>query len=428
MSDLDPPPSSAAQAKAAPDSLALRAPPKPVTRLSRKALAALMGVSAVVIAGAGLWALRPPTKSAAKPDQYNTDHKPTAEGLFGLPTSYSGVTTTSAPSSPQPDPPKLGPPLPGDLGVPIRHAQEAGMIEAPGAGAAPGSTAASGMPAQTAADTVREQRAQEAKAALASGLFAATNTGASAGGAGETGLLATSTAVGAAPPASSPTSTGLAPHEVFLKPDADAEAGVVSNHKLAPPASPYVVMAGTTISAALVTGLNSDLPGQVIATVTAPVYDSPTGQILLIPQGARLLGAYDSGVGFGETRALLVWTRLILPDGSSVILDKIPATDAAGYAGVSDRVDNHWKQLVAGAALSTLIGTGAAIAAPENQTSGTNTVIVASRQGLEDSVNQVGQELTRKTLSVKPTLTVRPGYPVRILVNRDLVLRPYRAS
>ena len=181
-------------------------------------------------------------------------------------------------------------------------------------------------------------------------------------------------------------------------------------------------MAGTIIPAALVTGISSDLPGTVIATVTETVYDTATGRHLLIPQGSRLIGQYDSQVAFGQRRVLLVWTRLLLPDASSIALDRLPGVDTGGYAGVEDSVDWHWQQLLAGAALSTLIGIGAELAAPD-RTAGQRQVIVASRQSVQDTINQVGQELTRRSLNVQPTLAIRPGFPVRVIVNKDLTVR-----
>jgi len=191
------------------------------------------------------------------------------------------------------------------------------------------------------------------------------------------------------------------------------------------PVSPYQVMAGTIIPAALVTGINSDLPGQVIANVTEAVYDTATGKHLLIPQGSRLIGRYDSQVAFGQRRVLLVWTRLILPDTSSVALDRLPGIDLAGYAGLEDGVDWHWDRILAGAALSTLLGVGAELAAPESRTDG-NRIVIATREGAQDVVNQVGQEITKRNMSVQPTLTIRPGFPVRVMVSKDLVLRPYQ--
>lgn len=191
------------------------------------------------------------------------------------------------------------------------------------------------------------------------------------------------------------------------------------------PASPYQLMAGTVIAGALVTGIKSDLPGDIIATVTEPVYDTATGRHLLIPQGSRMLGRYNSQVSYGQRRVQVVWNRIILPDTSSLTLANLVGTDPAGYGGLEDGVDWHWDRILAGAALTTLLGVGAELAAPENRQNG-DRVIIAERGSLQDSVNQVGQEMTGRNLNTQPTLTARPGMPVRVIVNRDLVLRPYQ--
>jgi type IV secretion system protein VirB10 len=179
------------------------------------------------------------------------------------------------------------------------------------------------------------------------------------------------------------------------------------------------------IAGALVTGIKSDLPGDVIATVTEPVYDTATGKFLLIPQGSRILGKYNSQVSFGQSRVQVVWNRIILPDTSSLTLDNLVGTDPAGYSGLEDGMDYHWSRIVAGAALTTLLGVGAELAAPENRQDG-NRIVIAGRDSAQDSINQVGQEMTRRNMNIQPTLTERPGLPVRIIVNRDLVLRPYQ--
>ena len=198
-----------------------------------------------------------------------------------------------------------------------------------------------------------------------------------------------------------------------------------SAHGLTAARAPYTLMAGTVISAALVTGIKSDLPGDVIATVTEPVYDTATGRFLLIPQGSRILGKYNSQVSFGQSRVQMVWNRIILPDTSSLTLDNLVGTDPAGYAGLEDEVDQHWGRIFAGAALTTLLGIGAELAAPENRQNG-NRIVIAGRDGLQDSVNQVGQEMTRRNMNIQPTLTARPGLPVRIIVARDLQVRAYQ--
>jgi type IV secretion system protein VirB10 len=191
------------------------------------------------------------------------------------------------------------------------------------------------------------------------------------------------------------------------------------------PRSPSELMAGAVIPAALWTGIDSDLPGEIVATVTENVFDSVTGRILLVPQGSRLIGQYDSHVAFGQRRVLLVWTRLIMPDGSSIILDRIPATDTQGRAGLEDGVNWHWDRIFSAAAVSTLIGVASELAVPQGRGGQGNTVVFATRSSLQDTVNQVGQELTRRNLDIQPTLTIRPGFPVRAIVNKDLILRPY---
>jgi type IV secretion system protein VirB10 len=192
---------------------------------------------------------------------------------------------------------------------------------------------------------------------------------------------------------------------------------------LAAPASPYVVQAGTVIPAALVTGIRSDLPGQITAQVTENVYDSPTGQSLLIPQGSRLIGAYDSQVAFGQSRVLLVWTRLILPNGRGIVLERQLGADPAGYAGLEDEVDNHWGTLFKTAILSTLLGVGTELGSSGEESD----VVRALRRGAGDTLNQTGQQVVRRNLNIQPTLTIRPGFPVRVIVNRDLVLAPYQS-
>src|SRR3546814_64683 len=137
----------------------------------------------------------------------------------------------------------------------------------------------------------------------------------------------------------------------------------VSGERLTAPASPSIVQAGSIIAAALITGIRSDLPGQITAQVMANVFDSPTGRILLIPQGARLIGEYDSEIAAGQTRVLLAWDRLIMPDGRSIVLERLPGADGAGFAGLQDGVNQHWGNLLKAAAVSTLLGLGAELGA-----------------------------------------------------------------
>ena len=207
--------------------------------------------------------------------------------------------------------------------------------------------------------------------------------------------------------------------------NASIDRRTTSPDRVTKPASPYVVQAGSVIPAALITGLRSDLPGQITAQVTENIFDTPTGRSLLIPQGARLIGVYDSQVAFGQSRVLLVWTRLIMPNGRSIVLERQPGADTAGYAGLEDEVDHHWGELFKAAAAVDLawrrrprLGSDAG--------NGDSDIIQALRRGAGDSLNQTGQQVVRRNLNIQPTLTIRPGFPVRVIVNRDLVLEPYR--
>ena len=207
-------------------------------------------------------------------------------------------------------------------------------------------------------------------------------------------------------------------HAAFLNGPVDRQT--VAPDRVAPPASPYILQAGAVIPAALITGIRSDLPGQITAQVTENVYDSPTGSLLLIPQGTRIIGQYDDGVTFGQRRVLLVWNRLILPGGQSIVLERLPGADASGYAGLEDGVDYHWWDLMRAAGLSTLLAIGADLATDDE-----DRLVQAIRDGAVDTINQAGQQIVQRQLQVAPTLTIRPGFPVRIIVTRDLVLEPY---
>jgi len=211
------------------------------------------------------------------------------------------------------------------------------------------------------------------------------------------------------------------PQRAFLNAEVDRQT--VAPDRVMPPVSPYVLQAGSVIPAALITGIRSDLPGQITAQVTQNVYDSPTGSLLLIPQGTRIIGEYDNGVSFGQRRVLLVWNRMIFPNGRSIVLERQTGADASGFAGLEDGVDYHWWDLMKAAGLSTLLAVGAELA-----TSDEDRLIRAIRDGAQDTVNQAGQQIVQRQLQVKPTLTIRPGFPFRVIVSRDLILEPYGAS
>jgi type IV secretion system protein VirB10 len=385
-------------------SMRLRAERPRVTRLSRKILAGAAAVGSAAIFGATFWALQNNRSHTPAPSElYTTDHHNVADGLAGLPRDYAGVPRQAPP---------LGPPLPGDLGRPILNAQN---------------RPSAGVPA---IDSDQQRLDQEIEAARLSRLFASTGIREVASSIAQAASVGASTIVPdqtsqPAHPGADDTFTQNGQERKLAFVSASADHRTTSPDRVAAPASTYVVQAGNIIPAALITGVRSDLPGQITAQVTENVFDSPTGHFLLVPQGTRLIGIYDSQVAFGQSRVLLVWTRLIMPNGRSIVLERQPGADTAGHAGLEDEVDNHWVALFKAALLSTLLGVGSEL----GSTTGTGTnsdVITALRRGSSDSLNQTGQKVVQRNLDIQPTLTVRPGFPVRVIVNRDLVLEPYK--
>ena len=362
-----------------------------VTRLSRNVLIGGTALALILVCGAVLWALQSDRLRGAAPQEiYTTDRPRMADGLAALPRDYTGVPR---------DVPPLGPPLPGDLGRPILAAQ--------------------GQAGPSAPDVEQQRRAQETEAARVSRLFAPGNRSQQPAGAGSSPSQAS---ISGTVPSGDEAAIQNAQDRKLAFMNAPVDRRTTSPDRLARPALPYILQAGTVIPAALVTGLRSDLPGQITAQVTENVYDSPTGGSLLIPQGARLIGVYDSQVSFGQSRLLLLWTRLILPNGYSIVLERQPGTDATGQAGLEDGVDHHWGALFKAALLSTILAVGSELGSDQNDSD----IVRALRRGTGDTLNQAGQQVVRRNLNVQPTLTIRPGYPVRVIVTRDLVLKPYR--
>jgi type IV secretion system protein TrbI len=380
----------------------LRLDPPRVMKLSRKAVMIGSGAVLALVGGAFAYALH--TSNEAPPKELlNVQSRATADNLAGAPKDYSQI-------------PKLGPPLPGDLGGPILNAQQKGeIVPLPPVGGAPGGRA-------SAADAARQLAAQERDAARISRLFLGGASGASAAPSPVLSLASAGSEAtrGAAVAANSgETTSSQSGKRAFLTGPADRRT--TASDRLSAPIDPNIVQAGSIISAALITGIRSDIPGQITAQVTQNVYDSPTGRILLIPQGARLIGEYDSDISFGQNRVLLAWNRLILPDGRSILLDRQPGADSAGFAGLQDGVNYHWGSLAKAALISTVLGVGAELG------SGSDDALTrALRTGTQDTINQSGEQIVRRQLNVTPTLTIRPGFPVRVIVTKDLVLTPFR--
>ncbi len=390
----------------------------PVTRYKRPVILAIVAALAGVLAIGFIVAF-----ALKRPDEVKTRDPGAIQmakpDLNALPTGYS---------DPRVQRPDLG--GPGTAAMPPESA-DAQLAGGPAATAGP----AGGSPPANAAATAALQRREAARdAALRQDLAAraapvfATQAGGQGPQAGDTQLAVDSAAPPPAAAGVTPVSTEADPNGQSTKQDFIARVGIGSDYlgnRLLPPISPYEVKAGTIIPAALVTALNSDLPGAVVASVTEAVYDHVTGRTLLIPQGARLFGRYDSRISYGQNRALVVWERLIYPDGRSINLSGMPGTDATGAAGLSDRVDNHIGSLVGGVLLSTAISIGAAVADDAANNNNNNLVLQGGAGAVSQEASRTGQQIIRRKLDRQPTLKVRPGYRLRVLVNKDIVLAPY---
>jgi type IV secretion system protein VirB10 len=216
----------------------------------------------------------------------------------------------------------------------------------------------------------------------------------------------------------------------FLQPSKKDE-DIYNKHPTLKPISPYELQAGTLIPAELITAINTTLPGSVVAQVRTNVFDTVSGKYLLIPQGSKLIGAYQSMVSYGQERVLIAFTRIIRPDGSSMQLDKYSGADIYGQSGMKGHVDNHWGRVLGAATLSTLLSVGAGVAADRNYyrkdiyypSSGQNALL-----GAASSVSQTGQQLTDRAMNIQPTLTIPPGYEFNIIVRKDVVMEPFKGN
>ncbi len=210
-------------------------------------------------------------------------------------------------------------------------------------------------------------------------------------------------------------------HRRFLDTLGDAR-GVSISARLEPAGSPYTLRAGTVIPGLLVTGINSDLPGDLVGQVTRDVYDSRTQRMCLIPKGARLIGTYDNQVAAGEERLLVAWTRLILPDGRSLRLPGLALKDLAGQTGAQGDVDTHWQRVFRKAVMLSAIGAGAQLSQPQQASVlATPSAGQVAAGALGQELSSVALEILRRGLDVPPTITVRAGQPFNVFLNGDLV-------
>jgi type IV secretory pathway VirB10-like protein len=406
--------------------LKIRSSPKPVTRINRKVLMVGAGLGVLGLFAAMSIALKPPKAAdpADRHELYNTTNTRKPEGLSALPASYSELASAQDRIT------RLGPPLSGDLGATMLQAERDLGIEPEYV-----DRFENDFRPNPADEAERARRMREAaladEAAKAPVFFRLqSETGSTSAKQGTSSPRDPALDIGsellalAALPQGTPSAFG-GPADSNLQgrklafASESADSDIYNPHRVEDPLSPYQVMAGTLIPASLVTGINSDLPGTIVAQVTQPVYDTVTGHYVLIPQGSRLIGRYQSEVSFGQDRALVTWDRIIFPDGASISISA-PGADAQGYAGLSDRTDHHWNRVFVAAGLATILGVGAELGPTSD-----GDIERAIRRGTTDTVNQAGQRVVERNLGIQPTITVRPGWPVRVVVTRDLILRPH---
>lgn len=349
-----------------------------VVRLSRRAIALGSAALMALVGGTLLFALQPVVPEVGE-ELISSGSANTSERFTSGPQDYSQI-------------PQLGPPLPGDLGKPILDARERGAVAA--LPPVPGQSAPRPVDPRIAE---RERFEQERDVALSSGLFL---------GRGSPNGEGLGTPEPPAEYAAARSETDMSGRQADSVPVRGSGMGT------------SILMAGSIIPAALITGIRSDQPGLVTAQVLSDVHDSVSGRLVLVPQGSRLIGEYRADVGFGQRRIELAWKRLIMPGGRSIDLDDQPAVSRAGYTGLEDRVDNHWGGILRAALVSTLLGIGG-----ELGSGGEGPLIRAIRRGGQDSIGRAGEQVVSRELGIRPTLSIRPGFPVNVLVTRDIDFR-----
>lgn len=378
--------------KVDPETLVLRARPRRVIRIKRHVLIAGAAVGCLALAGMVWLSLAPPSVHPTISSGQESDPE---KHRAGVPDQIAALPKTYA------DVPQLGAPLPGDLGRPILEHQQRHAGSAYGPMAEPDTQTASTQMGQAG-----------------SGLFFAMTGSTSSPAVALTGVRAdpAETTASRLTRGASDISANAQTQKMAFLTQAN-QTGTLNPHALRPAPTSQVVMAGTVISAALITGLNSDLPGLVLAQVTRDVRDSATGMTVVIPRGTRIIGKYDSQVAYGESRILIVWQRFVWPDGRSLEIDNLPAADTQGFAGLEDRIDAHTPTLLKGMGLSTLLGIAGELGRDDD-----DRLVAALRQSTHDTANVAGQRLVDRALQIQPSLTVRPGWPLRLIMEKDLDL------
>jgi type IV secretory pathway VirB10-like protein len=394
-----------------------RAPAPSVKRFNRRTLALLTGIAAIIVTLAFAVGLQRPTRKVASTAESAAPSPLPGAVVSALPGSYQDYGSASGHAQV----PQLGEPRPGDVG---------------------GFAASNGAQALSSLEQYQQQ--QEMERLKRQDQARISTVGFSGGGAGvEAGLTR---AVGSVDPAAAALSDRLldVAERSVAGPaaatsardddnrqddkarfaDKDRDTDFQLRHGVQYPRSPFTLFAGTLVPCVMTQGIDSDLPGQIGCMVSQNVYDTVTGRHLLIPQGTRAIGTYDSRIAYGQSRVLVVWTRLLRPDGSWVSLEGMPGTDLSGYAGLTGPVNNHYMRLISGVVLGSIIGAGAQVGAGANNQNPSFSELAV--QGAAQNINQAGQQITRKNLQIQPTIEVRPGSRLNIFATKDLILPPYR--
>lgn len=404
-----------------PQKIDLRGQAPRTKRVNRQALIAVFGGLAVLVVFALAAAFKTPQRTAPKSQESKQTPLP-SEKLVDVPTDYEQMKRMEIEAKNRINVPKLGNPIRGELGQ--TQFNERNRLVA-NTGQPMGQS-----PIEKEIEAQLLEKLKRAAAARDSKVEFGTNT-----------KVSNATAI----PASSTKENfqlSQSNREHFDHSDRDTanrqddKNEFTAKHRISDPYLTEGVLhpknkvflgAGTVIPALFLTGINSDLPGQVTAQVSQTIYDTVTGHYVLIPQGTTLIGMYDSHITYGQERVLLVWTRMRFPNGDSISLEGMPGTDLSGYAGVKDKVDNHWLRLISGVVLGSILGAAAEEASGTSSYSTTDpTFQQLAVSGAAENLNQAGQEITRKNLSIQPTLVIRSGQRVGVFVTKDIELAPYR--
>lgn len=203
------------------------------------------------------------------------------------------------------------------------------------------------------------------------------------------------------------------------------------NSQIKAPSTPYEIRAGAVIPGVMISGVNSELPGQIMGQVSQDVFDTATGKYLLIPQGTRLIGTYSNNIVYGQSAVLIAWERLVFPDGKTLDIGEMPGADSAGYSGFRDQVDNHYVRIFGSAFLMTGVVAGIAYSQDQNNNTGLFSKPTASSELSEALGQQLGQvtaQMIAKNLNIAPTIMIRPGYRFNIVVTKDMPFSvPYKS-